>query len=153
MAQVRCSSQTPLHKVSVSRVLNHPPEMQGLCCCQSHRLPEWNALSRFHTLCSPLNGYKGRSKQAPGGLEWERDVCRLSLADKYSFLRVGSLRLPPLNQGLLQLRLPRDGFVFPCTLLFYCYYSHSFLTVSQWAELFLFTLIFGCLNILLQYSL
>lgn len=112
----------------------------------SNQLPEQNVPCHIQTLCSPPHWGQKEVRRGPWGGARVGKRCVQSSPGKYSFLWVGSLRLPPLNRGLLQLRLLYDVFVFACTLLFYCYDSHSFLTVSQWAELFLFTLIFWMLE-------
>lgn len=121
-------------------------EMQVLKYSQSHRFLEQNILSHIHALCSPSQWGQREVRTGPWRARVGKRRVQPFFGRQIFILRLGSLRLPLLNQGLLQLRLLQDVFVFPCTLLFYCYYSHSFLTVSQWTELFLFTLIFWILK-------
>lgn len=106
-------------------------EMQVLNYSQSHRFLEQNILSRVHTLCSPSQWGQREVRTGPWRARVGKRRAQPFFGRQIFILRLGSLRLPLWNQGLLQLRLLQDVFVFPCTLLFYCYYSHSFLTVSQ----------------------
>lgn len=84
-AQVRCSSQTLLHKVSVIQVLNYSHEMQVLNYSQSHRLLEWNVLSHIHSLHSPSQQGQSEVKIGPQRVRM-RKRCMQSFLGRRIFM-------------------------------------------------------------------